>query len=193
MLGRNLHRRSPKNGGRSRPTRPNRVDLFVAPDEVAKELGEYSQKLDAELSKRHQRLERTEDKIRGLIDFIAQGDHSDYVAETMRDLEAHAKAEKAAIANLESKAGEPLRLPSIDEVSDQVFNLDTGLMADPIAGRGRLRQWLQGEEVRLIPGADGTYTAEGTLLPLVVLNQSRKELQRPNGALWSNVCSGGRI
>src|SRR5678815_5389631 len=46
---------------------------------VAEELRDYSNKLSAELRDRRERLARTEEKMRGRVDFIATGDRSEYV------------------------------------------------------------------------------------------------------------------
>ncbi|HSR98411.1 MAG TPA: zinc ribbon domain-containing protein [Kofleriaceae bacterium] len=71
---------------------------------VAEELRDYSRNLEARRKERTERLTRTEDKIRGLIEFIATGDRSEYVVATLRDLEAFARAEQAAQAELAEQA-----------------------------------------------------------------------------------------
>jgi hypothetical protein len=52
------------------------------------------------------------DKIRGLAEFIAQGDRSEYMVSTLRDLETYPRAEKAMMGQLVSQAQEPLKLPT---------------------------------------------------------------------------------
>ena len=64
---------------------------------IAERLRDYSRTLDAELRERRERLKRTEDRIKGLVTFIADGDRSEYIVTTLRDLEAQAKTERAAI------------------------------------------------------------------------------------------------
>ncbi len=171
---------------------PERI-AFVR-KQIALELRDYSKKLEAEIRDRRDRLARTEEKIRGLVNFIAQGDQSEYVVQTLRDMEAHARSEKAAIAQLKDDLTRPLRLPSLDEITDLVFNLDASLNTDPVRGRGQLRRWLKDEEIRLRPEPGGTYAAEGALLPLVVLADAKKRRpQIPQEDLWPIVRSGGRI
>jgi DNA-binding FrmR family transcriptional regulator len=46
---------------------------------VAEYLRDYSKNLEADIKERQERIQRTEGQIRGLIDFIAQGDRSQYV------------------------------------------------------------------------------------------------------------------
>ncbi|HLL21583.1 MAG TPA: hypothetical protein VK427_05600, partial [Kofleriaceae bacterium] len=58
---------------------------------VAEELRDYSQKLDAELRDRKERLLRTEEKMAGLVDYLAGGDRSQYIVSTLHDLETFAK------------------------------------------------------------------------------------------------------
>lgn len=74
---------------------------------MAEELRDHSKRLDAEVKDRRDRLKRTEGKIRGLIGFIATGDRSDYIASTLRDLEAFARTQKAEIAARKSPGGYP--------------------------------------------------------------------------------------
>lgn len=107
---------------------------------VAEELRNYSRNLEARRKKRTERLVRTEDKIRGLIEFIATGDRSEYVVATLRDLEAFARAEKAALAGLAEQASRPLRLPSNDEVMALAIDLEGCLTDDPEVGRATLRR-----------------------------------------------------
>jgi hypothetical protein len=52
--------------------------------------------MNAELEERRARLQRIEGKIAGLIEFIATGERSEYIT-TLRDYEAQAKQENAAI------------------------------------------------------------------------------------------------
>ena len=93
---------------------------------VAEELRDFSKKLDAELRDRRERLVRTEDKMRGLVDLIATGDRSEYVVSTLRDLETFTRQEREALADLERTSHEPLRLPSIEEVCAQEQIQKTG-------------------------------------------------------------------
>lgn len=73
--------------------------------------GDHARKMQAQPDERRQRLLRTEEKIRGLIDLIASGDRSDYVVSTMRDLEAYARTD-----TLIEESRELVELPSIDDL-----------------------------------------------------------------------------
>ncbi len=84
---------------------PTRV-LYLR-KKLAERLGEVSRKANAELEDRRARLARTEERIHGLIKFISEGDHSDYVRTTLKDLEVQAKTEKAAIKALLEHAAAP--------------------------------------------------------------------------------------
>ncbi|MCE9573707.1 MAG: hypothetical protein K8W52_11175 [Deltaproteobacteria bacterium] len=139
---------------------------------IAAELGAVEQSMATELAERRARLGRAEDKMRGLVEFIASGDRTEYVVTTLRDLDAYAKDERAQIAALEAAAGEPLRLPSIDDVLAQVIDLDARLAHDPEAGRARLGRWLKDSAIRVGPSTTGEVVAEGDLLPLVVIDES---------------------
>ena len=137
---------------------------------VAEELRDYSNKLAAELRDRRERLARTEDKMRGLVDFIATGDRSEYVVSTLHDLETFTRQEREALAEMQRASHEPLRLPSIDEVCAQVADLDARVAQEPEAGREQLRRWLKGGVIRIGPANDGAIVAEGEILPMMVIS-----------------------
>jgi hypothetical protein len=118
---------------------------------VAEELRDYSNKLSAELRDRRERLARTEEKMRGRVDFIATGDRSEYVVSTLHDLESFTRQEREALADLERASHEPLRLPCIEEVCARVADLDAWLAQDPEAGREQLRRWLKDGAIRIGP------------------------------------------
>src|SRR5215468_8372888 len=191
-------------GNRTKGTCPNRVSVredivrrkviqgiqdYMLSDEgvaqfrkrVAEELRDYSRNLEARRRERVERLARTEEKIRGLIEFIATGDRSEYVVATLRDLEAFARSEKAALAELAQEANRPLRLPSIEEVTALATDLEARLTEDPELGREALRRWLHEGRILVDQGRDGP-TAQGELLPLMVLvDGSEKPRGSPEG------------
>jgi site-specific DNA recombinase len=164
---------------------------------IAEELRDYTKNLDAEIKDRRTRLTRTEDKIRGLIDFIANGDRSDYISSTLRDLEAFARTEKAEIAALVQAAQEPLRLPSIDEVTTQVRDLDRWLTESPETGREQLRALLEEGTIRLDTTADGRAMATISLVPEPLFFAANRKRETPGvasrGSAWLPRRSGGRI
>jgi site-specific DNA recombinase len=160
-------RRCIVDGVKARLLRPE--GLAFVRQEMARRMGELNRGLDAELKERRARLARTEDKIRGLVEFIATGDRSDYVVSTMRDLEAHAKQEKAAIAELVRQARQPIALPSLDALTAAVGDLDALLAEDPIGGRTALHRLFQGGRIDLDPQPDGVYLARSKLLPLAAI------------------------
>ena len=136
---------------------------------AAEELRDSSKKLDAELRDRKERLLRTEEKMAGLVDFIANGERVQYIVQTLRDLETFAIQEREAIKDLEAMASAPLKLPSIAEVEHQVRDLDQRLKQEPEAAREQLRRWLRDGSIRVGPRQDGKVVAEGGLLPLMVV------------------------
>ena len=174
---------------------------------VAEQLGDLTRRMEKELRERKARLGRVEEKIGRLISYIAQGEQSDYVTRTLRQLEAEAKADKHEIDRLAESLRAPIRLPSIDDITALVFEIDNRLQQDPEAGRYVLKQWFADKEIRIIPRENGEVVAEGDLLPLVVLEAARRNaLRKKEGPrkkpsrisdladpAWSNVGSGGRI
>ena len=166
---------------------------------IAEELRDYSKKIDAEIKDRRSRLQRTEDKIRGLIEFIATGDRSDYITSTLRDLEAFARTEKAEIAALIQAAQEPLRLPSIEEVVAQVRDLDRWLTESPEAGREQLRALLKDGAIPLDTTPDRQAKATISLMPEPLFFSVNRKRETPGGgsdskgSAWFACRSGGRI
>jgi hypothetical protein len=107
---------------------------------MAERLRTWSKTIETGLAEHRERLQRNEDRIKGLVRFIADGDRSDYVVSTLRDLEVQAKADRAAIERLERAAREPLRLPSLGEITRGVFDMDRLLAGDVDQARVRLRR-----------------------------------------------------
>jgi Recombinase zinc beta ribbon domain len=163
---------------------------------IAEELRDYSKRLDEEIKERRERLKRTEDKIRGLIDFIATGDRSDYIASSLRDLEAFARTEKAEIAALVQAASEPLRLPSLDELIAEARNLDRWLGESPEAGREKLRAILKDGVIRLDTTSATMGEASASILPAPLVFSLGRKREIPGVASRDFefvVRSGGRI
>jgi hypothetical protein len=139
---------------------------------------------------------------------VATGDRSEYVVATLRDLEAFARAEKAALAELAQEANRPLRLPSIEEVTALATDLEARLTDDPELGRAALRRWLHDGVIRVDQSPDGPI-AETELLPLMVLvdgagkastkSGSPRKAEIPGDGSFSkdikllSMSSGGRI
>lgn len=161
---------------------------------IAERLRDHSKGMDAELKDRRDWLKRTEERLKGLVGFIADGDRSEYVVSTLRDLEVQAKSERAAIERLHREAQEPLRLPSIDEITAAVFRLDSLLAGDPEQGQARLRRWLKDGEIRVARRAGGGFELRGAVAPLALVaeNQNAK-FNQELGIPESIVRSGGRI
>ena len=126
---------------------------------IAKELGEQVRTLETQINDRRERLQRTELKIRGLIDFIATGDKSDYVVSTMRDLEAYARTEKAEIAALIEESREPIALPSIEDLITLSQDAKKLMVTDVDRGREMLRRYLADGVIRCALDEDGPFAS----------------------------------
>lgn len=161
---------------------------------IAERLGESSRVAEAEMKERLDRLARTEQRIRGLVTFIADGDHSTSVRDTLRDLEAQAVAERAAIQNIKDRMNAPVDLPTPDRILERAQDLDVVLAADPVRAREALRRMFDGGRIMLTPGEDGVYVAEATFLPLVALAETTKPPARSRGPGHGTAIScAGRI
>ncbi|MDB4957054.1 MAG: hypothetical protein JWO36_4623 [Myxococcales bacterium] len=112
-----------------------------------------------QIGERRERLQRTELKIKGLIDFIATGDKSEYVVSTMRDLEAYARTEKAEIAELIEESRVPIALPSIDDLSALSQDARQLMNTDHERGRDMLRQYLEDGVIKCTVDEEGPYAS----------------------------------
>ena len=146
---------------------PKAVDYLR--QRIAGMLGESNRTLNRELEEHRARLGRVEQKIRGLIEFIAGGERSEYITNTLRDFEAQARTEKAAITELLARAKSPARLPAPDEVLARAMDLEATLAGDPVRAREALRRLFKDGRIVLRPQPEGHYVAEADFFPLVAL------------------------
>lgn len=140
---------------------------------IAERLREVVRSGDSELNERVERHRRTEDRIHGLVKFIAGGDESKYVRETLRDLEAQARCDSAAIGELKQSLSAPVSLPTPATLLERAHDLDRVLSAGPLRAREALRTVFEGGRIAVHPQPDGSYVAEGTFLPLVAMASVR--------------------
>jgi DNA invertase Pin-like site-specific DNA recombinase len=136
---------------------------------IAEHLRALSKEMNAELEDRRARLQRVEAKIAGLIEFIATGERSDYIAKTLRDYEAQAKQESAAIEVLVEHGTKPIELPSTDVVIDHALDLERIIETDPVRAREELKKLFEGGKLFVKPQPEGHYVAESRVYPFALL------------------------
>jgi len=151
-------------------------EKFSSPDaleylrkRIAEYLGESNRGAARELADRRASLARTEQRIAHLIRFIADGDSSEYVVTALRDLQAQARSEKAAIAALEARGAAPIALPTPAEVAARALNLKRLFDGNLLEVREALRRYFVDGRIVLTVAPEGHYVAEGRFLPLVAL------------------------
>jgi hypothetical protein len=98
-------------------------------------MGSLAREVAAELAERTARLTRIEERIRGLIVMQAEGDRSPMVAQMRADFEAQARAERAAVQELEAQADAPIRLPPVDLITERVLALKALSESPDVDGR----------------------------------------------------------
>ncbi len=160
---------------------------------IAERLGEMGRTSTEELRDRAGRLERTEGRIRRLVHFIAEGDDSKAIRSTLKDLEAHADAERTAIQNLREQASSPVTLPTSEAIISRAQDLDRVYRADPTVVREKLRRVFKDGRILLHLQPDGTYVAEGTFLPMIALAEMTKPPTEKPGARCPAISCAGRI
>jgi hypothetical protein len=100
---------------------------------------------------------------------IADGDDSKYVRETLRDLEAQARIDTAAIDEAKRTLKSPVRLPTPEALVERARDLEKVLVADPVRAREALRGLFEDGRIEMHPSEDGGYVAKATLLPLAAV------------------------
>jgi site-specific DNA recombinase len=148
---------------------------------IAEHLRDFSKNLEKEIQEGRDRLARTTQRIKSLVSFIADGDRTEAVVSALRDLEVAAKKERAGIDRLVQESREPLHLPSIDEVTRMVFDLEARGEADPTATRAQLQRWHRSGEIRVRKRPDGVIEAWGDLLPLAILAENKDPKRSKHG------------
>jgi len=162
--------------------------------QMAERLRNWSRTVDGDLAERRERLQRNEDRIKGLVRFIENGDHSDYVVANLRDLEAQAKSDQAAIERLQRAAREPQRLPSLSEITRSVFDLDRLLTGKVDPARVRLRRWLKDGAIRVSPRQAGGCQFQGSIDALAIVAEKENPSRHGELAAGETILrSGGRI
>ena len=105
----------------------------------------------AELQERLARLGRTQKRIEALVAFIADGNASESVAATLKDLEHQAKQERIAIDALKATTKRPVVLPAPDAILERGLRLKEILAGDPMRAQLALRRLLRGGTIRMTP------------------------------------------
>lgn len=148
---------------------------------VAERLRILSQSQDSELNQAQTRLEATEIKIGRLIEALAGGLSSTYVAQSLKDLEAQAAADKATIERLRALPSLAMVLPHPAVLVQRALDLQEMFRHDPVSGREALRRLLGDQSVVLRPDPAGHYVAEATLFPLLSLDRESSGKVRGTG------------
>lgn len=136
---------------------------------VVERLSEEARGMNTELEERRTRLARTEEKIARFVEFISEGQQSDYVVKSLHDLEAQAAAEKKEIARLKEETAKPIDLPGPDFFIKRAQATEDMLAKDPLRGREQLHRLFEGGQLKLYPQLTGSYVAEGQFYPLGIL------------------------
>lgn len=132
-------------------------------------LATMSRTQGAEVKEQRKQLDKVKVQIEKLIDFIADGEDSPAIRDRLKTLEAEAKVVRRRVKVLERETTTPIALPTPDEMTSLVFDLDRRLMADVSRGREELRRLFRGGQIRLNPQPGGFYVAQSEILPLVLL------------------------
>jgi site-specific DNA recombinase len=162
--------------------------------QIAERFGELSRTATADLRERTERIARTKARLDNIVAFVAEGHHSETMGAAIADLETQLKADRAALAALKEQAAAPVSLPTPEAILRRAQDLDRVFRADPTRLRQKLLRFFEHGQVLLYPQLDGTYVAMSTLLPLVVLAETKEPaVRRPRDPSLSNYGCAGRI
>lgn len=120
------------------------------------------------------------------------------------DLEAHAKAERAAIDALVKRATKPVELPSPDFVLRKLVAFRNALEEEPVLARERLRTLFEQGRLLLEPQPEGHSLAKSVFFPMRVFRFAleptasprpglQKTLDHNPGGMWSSTCCAGAM
>jgi hypothetical protein len=91
------------------------------------------------------------------------------ITNALREMEAHAAAERQAVADLDRLATDPIRLPTPDEVMARFKSVQELLDEDPIAAREELKRYFADARIRMELDDNGSYVAQWRLSPAIFL------------------------
>jgi site-specific DNA recombinase len=143
--------------------------LAHARKRIAERLGELTRGQGGELRELRASVEKVEQQVAKLVDFVTEGHGTKAVSDRLKVLEREADARRKALASLEAVSANPIKLPAPDEMLRIVFDLERRLTADPVRGREELRHLFRDGRIDLVPQPGGFYVARSEILPLVLL------------------------
>jgi site-specific DNA recombinase len=159
----------------------------------AERVGALSRDANREFAERSARLERTEERIRGIILMQADGDRSPMVAQMRHDLEAQAADERSALVELKAQAQAPIRLPPLDLLTERVFALRALAESEDVqTARAALQSYFQSGTITMTPEAHGeglAYVARGNFMPLALLVDQANKAKTPSEREPGERCS----
>src|SRR5262245_58224730 len=113
------------------------------------DLRDYRERIEAEITTRRLRIDGVKNKLKALVNTIGDdGYDPKTIKATLHELEAHKAAEEAELEAFIAASYEPKwQLPTMQEVTALVGNLDHHLNEDPELGRAMLRRWLNDSQI----------------------------------------------
>src|SRR5262249_9145460 len=154
---------------------------------------------DGLIKERHDQLGKTKEKLAGLVSYLASGDRSPTVIATLHELEAHATKEEAELALYIADANKPVQLPSLEELTKIVADLNVAFTKDPEIGRAPLRRWLVDGRIEIDRTAEGIVASTKFVPDQIVIDGDPRKREPPQAGpdlrdnpLFSQG-SGGRI
>jgi site-specific DNA recombinase len=147
----------------------SKAHIAYARKKATEMIATMSRTQGAEVKERRKQLTKVKDQIEKLIDFIADGQGSPTIRDRVKALETEATVLRRQVKALERDATAPISLPTPEEMTELIFDLDRRLLADVSKGREELRRLFKDGMIRLNPQPGGFYVAQSEILPLVLL------------------------
>ncbi len=157
---------------RNRFTNPEAMAFLCK--KVAEGLGGLNRELNRDLDERRAALAKTNDSLANLVQFVADGNRSPTIADTLQRYERQAQDEQRQIDAIVEASRTPIRLPLPHDLVEREFELESIIAEDPNRGREMLARFFEGGALPVHPQADGSYIAKSRLFPLALLSMNTK-------------------
>lgn len=160
-------------------------------EKIEKRIGALRNELGAEERQLEEQTHQLRSEVGRIVSFIrTMGTSSPAAMETLRSsLEQASRDHREAQARLDAvrRAGrQQVQLPSVEELTEIVLDVEARIKNDPTAARESIRKMLDDGRLVMEPRDDGSYHAKGILLPLDLPPKSRK----PRGGSGPSGASG---
>ena len=154
--------------------------LDEARSRIRQRLKTFTVKKDDERKRLTSQIEQFDVEVQNLVEFIRSTDPTSSPGsfEAVRgSLERSTNERKRLQAHLDSLGSEPKdppRLPTVDEITTLVLDIEARIKDEPTVAREAIRRMLNGLRIDMYPNPDGSYRARSVIFPLDLAWKTRR-------------------